>query len=71
MKETKVKNNPLSNREIIIEFYPLGNYMKVSALDAETLTEVSIQGPINGAKETLKQNALKRLEYVMKKKGLI
>tara|TARA_B100001989_G_scaffold248984_1_gene223461 strand:- start:3871 stop:4071 length:201 start_codon:yes stop_codon:yes gene_type:complete len=66
-----MSKQPLANREIIIEFYPIGNYMKVSAMDVETLTEVSVQGPVNGARETLKNNALKRLEYVMKKKGLI
>jgi len=64
-------SKPLQGREIIIEFYPLGNYMKVSALDVKTLTEISVQGPVKGAKETLKNNALKRLEYVLKKKGLI
>lgn len=66
-----MSKGPLSNREIIIEFHPVGNYMKVSAMDTQTLTEVSIQGPVHGTKETLKNNALKRLEYVMKKKGLI
>lgn len=64
-------NNPLENREVIIEFYPLGNYVKVSAMDTQTLTEVSIQGPSNSPQEILKSNALKRLEYVLKKKGLI
>jgi len=62
---------PLQGREIIIEFHPVGNYMKVSAMDVETLTEISVQGPSQGAKETLKKNALKRLEYVLKKKGVI
>ncbi|MFP4098465.1 MAG: DUF6898 family protein [Alphaproteobacteria bacterium] len=62
---------PLSNREIIIEFVPLGAYVKVSAMDVETLTEISIQGPAGASEETLKHNALKRLSYVLKKKGLI
>ncbi len=64
-------DSSLSNREIIVEFYPLGNYVKVSAMDTQSLIEVSIQGSINSPKEILKTNALKRLEYVMKKKGLI
>jgi len=58
-------------REVIIEFFPLGNFMKVSAMDALTLTEISIQGPVNAPQEILKRNALKRLEYVLRKKGLI
>jgi len=61
----------LNGREVIIEFFPVGAFMKVSAMDTKTLTEISIQGPANAPKETLESNALKRLEYVLKKKGLI
>jgi hypothetical protein len=64
-------DSQLSNREVIIEFFPLGNYVKVSAMDTQTLTEISISGPVNASQEMLKRNALKRLEYVLKKKGLI
>lgn len=61
----------LGNREIIIEFHPVGQFVKVSAIDTQTLTEVSIQGPASASEEVLKRNAIKRLEYVMKKKGFI
>ena len=61
----------LQGREIIIEFHPVGMYMKVSAMDVQSLTEVSIQGPASAPESTLKRNAIKRLEYVLKKKGLI
>lgn len=61
----------LKNREIIIEFFSVGQIVKVSAMDAVTLTEISIQGPKNAGEVVLKQNALKRLEYVLKKKGII
>ena len=61
----------LSGREVIIEFHPVGMYVKVSAMDTQSLTEVSIQGPANAAEATLKRNAMKRLEYVLKKKGLL
>ena len=64
-------SDSLKNREIIIEFYPVGNAVKVSAMDAQSLTEVSIQGPLDAGEETLKHNALKRLEYVLRKKGVI
>lgn len=64
-------DTPLRNREIIIEFYPIGPYVKVSAMDVASLTEISIQGPSNAGEETLKRNALKRLEYVLRKKGII
>jgi hypothetical protein len=61
----------LRNREIIIEFYPVGALVKVTAMDTATLTEISIQGPKSAGEETLKMNALKRLEYVLKKKEII
>ena len=61
----------LSGREVIIEFHPVGQYVRVTAMDTQTLTEVSIQGPVSAPKVTLERNAIKRLEYVLKKKGLI
>ena len=61
----------LQGREVIIEFHPVGHVVKVSAMDTQTLTEVSIQGPASSPQEILKRNALKRLEYVLKKKGHI
>lgn len=67
----KDMKDSLEGREIIIEFFPVGQFVKVSAMDSLTLTEVSIQGPANAGEATLKRNAIKRLEYVLKKKGLI
>jgi hypothetical protein len=64
-------DNPLANREIIIEFIPEGRFMRVSAMDTASLTEIVIQGPLNASKAVLERNAIKRLEYVMRKKGLI
>lgn len=61
----------LHGREIIIEFRPVGAVVRVSAMDTQTLTEIAIQGPASAGEEILKRNAVKRLEYVMKKKGLI
>lgn len=61
----------LNGREIIIEFWPVGNVVRVAAMDALTLTEVSIQGPAGTPEEILKRNAIKRLEYVLRKKQLI
>lgn len=61
----------ISGREVIFEFAPMGNIVKVSAMDTQSLTEIIIQGPVNAGEEILKRNALKRLEYVLKKKGLI
>ena len=61
----------LHGREIIFEFRPVGSVVKVTAMDTQSLTEISIQGPASAGQEILKRNALKRLEYVLQKKGLI
>jgi len=63
--------DPLKGREVIIEFFSVGGLVKVTAMDTESLTEISIQGPGSSGEETLKRNALKRLEYVLRKKGII
>ncbi|MBL1147995.1 MAG: hypothetical protein HND56_11295 [Pseudomonadota bacterium] len=64
-------NSPMKGREVIFEFIPLGNVMKVTAMDTATLTEISIQGPLAASKNVLENNALRRLEYVLRKKGHI
>ena len=61
----------LHGREVIIEYRPVGQIVRVSAIDADSLTEISIQGPASAGEEILKRNAMKRLEYVLRKKGLI
>jgi len=61
----------IRGREVIFEFFPVGNIIKVTAMDTKTLTEISIQGPKSAGQETLKRNAMKRLEYVLRKKGII
>ena len=64
-------DSPLRNREIIFEFHPVGNAVRVSAMDVQSATEIAIQCPLGTPDALKKSNALKRLEYVMRKKGLI
>lgn len=54
----------------IIEFQQIGKLIKVSAVDTATLTEVSIVVPAgkNISQNDMKKLAVKRLEYVLKKK---
>ncbi len=61
----------LQNREIIFEFHQMGNLIKVSAMDVKTLTEVIIQAPANASEQIMKHNAMKRMEFVLRKKGEI
>jgi hypothetical protein len=65
-----MKNN-LQNREIIIEFRTLGPVVRATAFDTETLTEVHVQGPASAPEAHLRQLVLQKLEYVLRKKGII
>jgi len=57
--------------DIILEFTAIGSYVKVTAVDVNTGVEASISSAKNVSKEDMKQHAIRRLHYVMKKKGLI
>jgi len=61
----------MEGREVIFEFAPFGTIMKVTAMDTISLTEITIQCPISAGEATFKANALKRLEYVLRKKEII
>lgn len=61
----------MKNREVIFEFRPVGNIMRVTAMDTATLTEIMIQCPLTAGEAAFKKNALMRLEYVLRKKGHI
>ncbi len=53
--------------EVIIEFLRIGNAVKVTAVDPESMIEVSIVGPPDAGEETLKRTAIRKLEYVIDK----
>ncbi|MBU6476124.1 MAG: hypothetical protein KGL10_06215 [Alphaproteobacteria bacterium] len=63
--------NKLAGREVIFEFKPVGNIMRVSAMDVATMTEISLQAPLHAGEAVFRQNALARLEYVLRKRGKI
>jgi len=62
-------DRPMADREVILEFHTVGNAVKVTAIDPETLVEVSIMGPQSAGEEALKRAALRKLEYVLAKRG--
>ena len=64
-------DNPLQGREVIFEFQTIGQYVKIMAVDTATMTEIVMQGPATASEAVLKANAARKLEYVLKKKGLI
>ena len=61
----------LKGREVIFEFTPVGNIMRVSAMDTASLTEIIVQCPLSAGEAMFKKNAIMRLEYVLRKKNII
>ncbi len=55
-------------RDAIIEFIPLGNSIKVTAVDPETGTEVSIVGAARAGERELAALAVRKLRFVLEKK---
>ncbi len=50
---------------ILIEMQPRGTFVKVTAMDQHTLTEVSIVGDASKSQAELKQLAAQKLRYVL------
>ena len=59
------------SREIIYEFIPMGNAVRVTAMDTATMTEVVISAPRNYSKQTMQNRAQAKLYYVLRKNGHI
>jgi hypothetical protein len=55
------------NREVLIEIRRVGTYLRATATDAQTLTEVVAVGPLN-AKIQLRRTVLAKLDYVLSRK---
>ncbi len=55
--------------EVLFEMISIGNSVKVSAIDPHTNTEVSVIGSIHMSLYSLKMNALRKLQAVVRKKG--
>jgi hypothetical protein len=53
--------------DIIIEFYQVGAFVKVTAVDTATYTEVSMVGDPKRSEEALKRAAVRKLEYVLER----
>lgn len=54
-------------REVLIEFQRVGMYLKATAVDPDTLTEVSVVGPLH-AEAQLKRTVVAKLSYVLARK---
>lgn len=60
---------PAGEREVLVEIVVLGAYAKVTAIDAATGTEVSVTGPAAADQRALRAAAIRKLEFVLKKRN--
>ncbi len=56
-----------TGREVLIEMRRVGNVMKATAIDPQTLTEVSVVGPATGSQDMLRRTVVAKLAYVIKR----
>ncbi len=59
----------MAANEVFFEFRRVGGSVKVSAIHAATLTEVSIVCPASATQQQMKSVALQKLRYVLSKKN--
>ncbi len=55
----------IDGNNVILEFHHVGAYVKVSAMDPVTLTEVSVVGDPAAGEYALKRTAIRKLNYVL------
>ncbi len=58
---------PPGKREVIFEYTQIKNSMRVTAVDAETGTEIVFQAPANATRAEMQSIAVRKLKYVMDK----
>ncbi|WP_282609129.1 hypothetical protein [Pelagibius sp. Alg239-R121] len=57
----------MKETDVIVEFVRLGAYVRVSAMHAPTMIEAIIVGPPSAGEYVLRQNALRKLKYLLSK----
>lgn len=61
------RQGDIPDSAILIELQPRGTYVKVTAMDQRTLTEVSIVGDASKSQSELKALAAQKLRYVLER----
>ena len=59
----------LDEREVLLEYRVVGVYVKVSAIDPVTRTEISIVGDRSRSEAALARVAVNKLKFVLAKQG--
>lgn len=62
-----MKPEDVKLREVLFELHRVGSYVRVSAIDARTNTEITIVGDPKVGERNLKQAAMRKLKYVIAK----
>jgi len=60
--------NAARSGEVLFEYTRVGNTVRVTAVDATSGTEVTIQVPANLGQQDMQKAAMRKLEYVLSKK---
>jgi hypothetical protein len=60
---------PTGSGEIFVEFIVQGTVVKATAIDSQTGTEACIVGPANAPRAALQAAAVRKLDYVLKKRN--
>jgi hypothetical protein len=54
--------------EAIVEFRPAGRYVKVTAMDPDSLVEAVVVGAASASREELKELALNKLDWLLERR---
>ncbi|MGE3624514.1 MAG: serine hydroxymethyltransferase [Bdellovibrionales bacterium] len=60
--------NAKTPREVLFEYVPAGNSMRVTAVDADSGMEVVVQAPLSLSQADMQKLAMNKLVYVMGKR---
>ncbi|MEI9992048.1 MAG: hypothetical protein WDM86_18675 [Rhizomicrobium sp.] len=60
---------PPEDGAVYVEFVVQGSVVKVTAVDSRTGTEASVMGPAGASRTALSDAALRKLNYVLRKKN--
>jgi len=60
-------DTPSSDHDLLLEMTRVGNLLRVAAVDAKTLVEVTFQAPLNADRTMLTALARQKLAFVAKR----
>ena len=67
-RPSRSEKQSMADNEVLFEMFRMGGSVKVSAIHAATLTEVSVVCPATASEMQMKTLALQKLRYVLAKR---